>query len=468
MALTRDVLEHAAGVLGSLPRGVVSGFSDDEQLTNLADVEALGRAVDALRVEAAGEVEARSGRHLGAESLSRRHGHPSGTMLVEQVTRTSRAEANRRVRVGSAIAPRQALTGEVLPPRFELVAEAVCAGSLPVDAAAAIIRHLTDASRTASVAVLQRAEARLVELATTLPCDLVAVVARRLCAALDPDGVRPREEALRERRRFFLGREVDGLTPFSGLADPIHAALLRAALAERTAPSRQPRFVDSADLAAPDGNDDRDGRDDRDDRAADTDLADTRRPEQRDFDVLFGLLTAGIRADNDAVGSLHGTATVSVVVRAEDLAQGTGAAWIDDVLTPVSTATTHEIICDGGVRLHIEGSKGEILFEGVRDRYFTPAQRRALAVRDGGCLWPQCTAPPSWCHAHHIVEWEHGGRTTVDNGALLCSFHHHLLHSSDFELRMNGGRPELLSPPWIDRERTWRPVTKSRVRREAA
>jgi hypothetical protein len=158
---------------------------------------------------------------------------------------------------------------------------------------------------------------------------------------------------------------------------------------------------------------------------------------------------------------------VTVVVNAKDLVAGTGAAWIDDILSPIATTTTDEIICDGGVRLQIEAGRGEILWQGYRERYFTPAQRRALAARDGGCLGPNCTAPPSWCDAHHIVEWEHGGPTDVNNGALLCSFHHHQLHAGGFQLRMNHGVPEMLAPPWLDREQQWRPTTKSRLARAA-
>ena len=155
------------------------------------------------------------------------------------------------------------------------------------------------------------------------------------------------------------------------------------------------------------------------------------------------------------------------MVNARDLVAGTGAAWIDDTLTPVSTSTAREIVCDGGVRLQIASDRGEVLWEGYRERYFTPAQRRALAVRDGGCVGPGCLAPPSWCHAHHVVEWEHGGRTDVDNGALLCSFHHHQLHSGGFRLRMTNGIPELLAPPWFDRDQQWRPASKTRLPRAA-
>ena len=446
-----DVLEHATRVLEGAPSAGWGSLRDDELLIQLADVEQLGRLVDALRVAAAGEVDARSGRER-EDSLSRHHQCTTGAQLVELVTRTSSAEAARRVRVGRGITPLSTLTGAPLPAAFEQVAAAISAGRLGVDAAAAIIRHLTDASRAASPETIREAEALLVQQAATLPAEMVAQLAQRTCATLDPDGVRPREEVLRQQRRFHLGREVDGMTPFSGLADPINAGLLRAALTERTAPSRQPRFADEDDLEASPF----DGR-----------PLDGRTREQRAFDIVFGLLTAGIRTDRDTVGTLHGTATVTVVVTAKDLIAGTGAAWIDDILTPIATATTQEISCDGGIRLQIEGDNGEILYEGLRERYFTPAQRRALAVRDGGCLGPHCTAPPSWCHAHHVIEWEHGGPTDIDNGALLCSFHHHQLHSGAFHLRINHGIPELLAPPWYDRQQQWKPITRSRLTRAA-
>ena len=451
-----DVLEHTTRVLAGAPAAGLSGLRDDELLGHLADVERLGRLVDALRVAGAGEVDARSGRERGDESLSRHHQCTTAAQLVELVTLTSSAEAARRVRVGRGVTASPNLIGAPLPAAFEHVAEALSAGRLGVDAAAAIIRHLTEASRSASPATVREAEAFLVSQAENLPAELVAQLAQRTCVTLDPDGVEPRENGLRQKRRFHLGREVDGMTPFSGLADPVNAGLLRAALSERTAPSRQPRFVNADDLVVSDESASFDGR-----------PLDGRTREQRAFDIVFGLLTAGIRADNDAVGSLHGTATVNVVVTARDLVAGTGAAWIDDILSPVATATTNEIICDGGVRLQIEGDKGEILWEGVRERYFTPAQRRALAARDGGCLGPNCTAPPSWCHAHHVVQWEHGGPTDVDNGALLCSFHHHQLHAGGFQLRMNRGVPEMLAPPWLDREQQWRPTTRSRLARAA-
>lgn len=46
--------------------------------------------------------------------------------------------------------------------------------------------------------------------------------------------------------------------------------------------------------------------------------------------------------------------------------------------------------------------------------------RGRLAVRDGGCSFPNCDRPLAWCEAHHLRHWLHGGPTDLANLALLC------------------------------------------------
>ncbi len=38
--------------------------------------------------------------------------------------------------------------------------------------------------------------------------------------------------------------------------------------------------------------------------------------------------------------------------------------------------------------------------------------------------------PASHCEGHHMVPWEDGGRTDLENGKLLCSYHHHRIHDA--------------------------------------
>ncbi len=61
---------------------------------------------------------------------------------------------------------------------------------------------------------------------------------------------------------------------------------------------------------------------------------------------------------------------------------------------------------------------------GRTSRTATPAQRRALAARDGGCVIPGCQVPPETCQAHHVVEWASGGQSDLSGLVLLCWAHH--------------------------------------------
>jgi hypothetical protein len=61
---------------------------------------------------------------------------------------------------------------------------------------------------------------------------------------------------------------------------------------------------------------------------------------------------------------------------------------------------------------------------GRTHRHATPAQRRALAARDQGCLIPGCQVPAEACQAHHLTPWSDGGETTLENMVLLCWTHH--------------------------------------------
>ena len=82
---------------------------------------------------------------------------------------------------------------------------------------------------------------------------------------------------------------------------------------------------------------------------------------------------------------------------------------------------------------------------GRTSRTATPAQRRALAVRDGGCAIPGCQIPAEASQVHHLVEWADGGGTNVDNLVSLCWAHHRQV-----DLRMwtiTPGRPPSGPPP---------------------
>ena len=75
-----------------------------------------------------------------------------------------------------------------------------------------------------------------------------------------------------------------------------------------------------------------------------------------------------------------------------------------------------------------------------RARYTVPRLLfKQVAARDGGCRFPGCDRPVKWTEAHHIHWWERHGTTDYDNLALLCSRHHHLVHTLDLQLEWVDG-----------------------------
>jgi hypothetical protein len=80
------------------------------------------------------------------------------------------------------------------------------------------------------------------------------------------------------------------------------------------------------------------------------------------------------------------------------------------------------------------GAPCQPLEVGRATRVVQPAQRAALAVRDGGCVFPGCDRPLAWCDAHHLWHWVDGGPTDLANLALLCRAHHREVHEGGWRL----------------------------------
>jgi hypothetical protein len=451
--------ELVAGDTALLAVGDLSLLAaSDEQLCEMTlEVESIGRLVDALRAACAGEIAERSSRGLGSEGLAFRLGHGKGVQLIAHLTRVSVAEAARRIRLGSATRTRTAFEGELLEPFYPEVAVALAAGEIGVESAARIVQCMDQARSTATDAEIAVAEAELVAAAATDTADDIALQARVWREFLDPDGAEPRDERLYRKRAFRLGRERDGLTPFSGELEPLGAALIKAAFDEAYRATK-PRFVS-------------------DDESSDVDAEleaeletgaakDDRTHDQRQYDIVTGLLTAGVRATGSEPGGMRSTAQVTAVITLDDLRDGKGVGWVEGVEEPVSAKTIQQLVCASGFATVVLGDDGEVLYLGKQKRLFSWQQIRAMLVRDGGCVWPGCVARAAECDAHHVKAWKaENGPTDIDNGALLCRFHHTMIHSSAYRMCMIRGRPHLLAPSWIDPEQRWIPLGKSRIAR---
>jgi len=98
------------------------------------------------------------------------------------------------------------------------------------------------------------------------------------------------------------------------------------------------------------------------------------------------------------------------------------------------------------IRILTHPETGTVLSVG-RKRYRVPrAMRRWLAFRDQTCTKPGCGAPAAYCDLDHIVEWQHGGESSVLNLAYLCPKHHAEKHHTGWRTEMTPTGTRWTSP----------------------
>ena len=378
-------------------RADVASLSDDALLDAQRSVASRRRSLEAEAALIAGEIERRSARSLGYDGLAQRLGFLSSAALIQSVDGGTRADAARLVAVGTAL--------------DTPLGEAVLDGSVSVNAAAAIQRGLgsTDAGP-------------LLETAATVNADELFTAARDLRDERDAEAVARREKEQRDLRSFRYSTREDGMVRGSFLLDAVDGALVTAAFDAVLSPRRGgPRFVDP------------------DQKAADASLLDDpRSTEQVAADALVAMVRLAVDADP---GTLFGARRPAV-----RLVLSTSSATLEDSGERVSTATAERFICDAGTIGVKFDTDGQVVNVGRTQRLFTERQRTGLAVRDGGCRFPGCDRPPSWCEAHHLTQWARGGGTDIADGILLCRRHHLLVHNNQWQIGREGARYSITPP----------------------
>jgi hypothetical protein len=96
--------------------------------------------------------------------------------------------------------------------------------------------------------------------------------------------------------------------------------------------------------------------------------------------------------------------------------------------------TVKRLTCDGNLIALVEDDRGRPLALGRKRRVVSPALRKVIVSRDGGCRFPGCHRR-HYMDVHHILHWADGGTTDPANLVLLCSYHHRLLHEGGFSVR---------------------------------
>ena len=403
------------------------GLSDSSLLQMQRDLAEIRRRVDAWSASVAAQIAHRSRHELGGDGLARRLGARTPELLVQQLAGTTTREAHTMVRVGTLISE---------PSVLQAVGAAVADGRLSLDVADVIRAGLDRVDPSVPGASVADAAESLLADAPTLTVEKLATRAREVTAGLDEQHVVDRERAMRTARYLRIAPQPNGMTRLSGLLDPESAAIIVATFDAVTSPRRGgPRFVDPAAVDY-----------------AERITRDERTTEQITVDAFVELVRIGAAAAPDIVGAQR--PAVRVLVTDFDLTRGAGFGHIEGQRSPISIATIERELYDRGtVALDVD-TTGQVINVGRSRRLFTARQRIGLAVRDGGCRFPGCERPPSWCEAHHIIPWSHGGRTDLADGILLCRHHHLLLHDNGWRVTRRDSNYFLVPPASLDQNRT--------------
>jgi hypothetical protein len=87
------------------------------------------------------------------------------------------------------------------------------------------------------------------------------------------------------------------------------------------------------------------------------------------------------------------------------------------------------------------GLEREMRLDHGRDhRHAQRGQQYAMRAMYKTCAIPGCGTHSSKCEWHHVVFWEDGGRTDLDNLIPLCPHHHDRLHAEGWELTLRRDR----------------------------
>lgn len=475
MALFNDVAALMPTLGGHLA-GDVDAVDAQAEMMLLPDAEVLAilresaevcRQAEQIKLIAAGIVGVRSSRSAGHSGLSQSQGHRSPASLVQEVTGSTKGEAARDVRVGGTMvqgddsssdggsddgageqdadgdesrdqdadAPEAGTDGTTKPKPepahwTDPLRAALRKGAISTAQFDAILRGLGEpplsdaadgvSTREAHEAWMQAAE-QLVQEAVERTVEELGASARMIRDLLDPEGAERRFLARYEKRLFRMYRDQEGTRRASIAFDDEGGAFLESLIAAAMRPRRGgPRFVDAEEQA----------------RAAEL-VDDARTNDQLTYDLLIDVIRAGALADAKAV---FGTRQAGVrFVQVMDAAgKRAPLAHTEDGLDAIPSSVVDQHICESGTTSVQIDSCGNPLDVGREHRLFTPRQRIALAIRDGGCRWRGCDRPASYCEAHHIDMYSHGGRTDIDRGILLCRFHHMNLHHGGWSISRDG------------------------------
>ncbi len=326
----------------------------------------------------------------------------SGDWAVDGA-KTATAWLARRCRLPKAAARRVIRRGRHLR-HLPVVAEAFSDGEIT----AAHLDAVVAVRRPGSEETLARDEAVLVTQAKRLRFEEFAKVVAYWDQLADPDGSEEAAEERRARRDVYLEASINGMYLGSMTLDPISGSIVSGELG---------RIEDEffkADWAR--------ARAERGDGGGNPTADDLwRTPAQRRADAMVEMAARssivqpdGVRRPPDPLFSVlidWPTLSGRVCELAEGIVVSPG-----ELVPWLSVADLERAVMEPSGRVEVSPTQ----------RLFTGGTRRAIELRDRECVHAYCDVPGWRCQADHILPWARSGRTTQDNGRLLCGFHNRL------------------------------------------
>jgi hypothetical protein len=408
----------------------------------------LGDQVDAACLRLLAVVDGR-----GAGGAEQGTSAPSTQAWLRATTRMGTAAAGQRVRTARALH------------RGPLAKTAHALAHGEVSYAHAAV--LADATGDLPPARVAEAEPVLVDAARRLDPPRLRRLAAHLREVVDPDGSEERGQARLDRRGLWLDATFEGMVAVKGLLDAEAGEAAMAALAPLARPTGPEDQRDAAQRRA-----------DAMGELARQALQAGHLPDSGGLrpQVTVTMELAGLLASRGGVGGVGGwggilpgeavrrlacdAAVTRAVVRRHPAQADAIPASLDGSDRPGPTGSGHGDggIGDGGLAAELRaatallppplGAAVELLDLGRATRVVSPALRRALALRDGGCAAVGCDRPPPWTDAHHLDHWLHGGKTSLDNLILLCRVHHRAVHEEGWHLDRDPTSGQVtLAPP---------------------
>ena len=395
----QEALDELEPLVAALGARALFGLADRELVAVLRRVHGLISALSALAAGLAGEA---AGRGLPTQS-----GYRSTQTWLRDALHLSGGGARQLLRLAE------------VADEFPTVGAAVATGAVTADQALAIGAALGELRARVPADVVAAAQDRLLDCATSLSPDQLQIAAGRVLAHVAPAIADAHDaEALRRaEQRARIGRGI-ALMPdrgnhrfrLCGYLTPEMAATFTAAIEPLAGKRPGWNGVDVDERSAP----------------------------QRRADALVEICQQALTADKQP-GTGADRPQIAITVDFDTLRQQTSAGVLDTGfgLTP---AAVRRLACDAKILPAVMNGASQVLDLGRAQRTWTGPARRAVILRDKGCVFPDCDKPPAWCDIHHIQFFSRGGATDLSNAAMLCGFHHYLIHHSDWTIGLDQTR----------------------------